>query len=337
LEDKTLIHRDDGGHNCIDWNRWHGDKVQYRSLNPAHVNWSELPEVLVLLEPMVGQRILYNPFAGKSQGLLEAQSRARISQIWQEIYGHQPELILRTVPAVSALASCGSALRARGYAVSTTVEAKQILEKLLAAGEERELTSILRQTHPLALLGGSDPPTPFLLIEDPALSRNASRSNMQVVPETWRPGSYTRSPRDESNLNLGGQPVVIFTAVSPFDLRDKLPEACIFDSQAQPDQLPRIWWNYLRELNYGQGMHLSMQPFLLREYANHIADLWQQRYGKHPVVHAQTAVSLNFRPNQPIVDSQADLASVPASLFRHNPWIVQLRNPRIPPGSYQVP
>ncbi len=137
---KTLIHRDDGGATTAsDWNRWRGDRVQYRSLNPTHVNWlSELPEVLVLLEPMVGQRILYNPFAGKPQGLLEAQSRSRISQIWQEIYGHQPEVILRTVPAVSALASCGSALRARGYGVRTTVEAKQILEKLQAAGEERE-------------------------------------------------------------------------------------------------------------------------------------------------------------------------------------------------------
>jgi hypothetical protein len=80
-----------------------------------------------------------------------------------------------------------------------------------------------------------------------------------------------------------------------------------------------------------------MQPFLLREYAYHIADLWQQSYGRRPVVHAQTAVSLNFRPSQPIVDAKADLASVPAALFRHNQWIVQLRDPRIPPGSYQVP
>ncbi len=160
---------------------------------------------------------------------------------------------------------------------------------------------------------------------------------MQIVPETWRPSSYTHSQRDDSNSNVGGQPVVIFTTTSPFDLRDKLPEACVFDSQAQPDQLPRIWWNYLQELNYGQGMHVSMQPFLLREYANHIADLWQQNYGERPVVHAQTAVSLNFRPSQPIVDSSADLASVPAAVFRHNPWIVQLKEPRIPPGSYQVP
>jgi vitamin K-dependent gamma-carboxylase len=337
LEDKTIIHRDDVGHNSIDWTRWHGERVEYRSLNPAHVVWSELPEVLVLLEPMVGQRILFNPFAGKSQGLLEAQSRTKIGQIWQEVYGHQPELVLRTVPAVNALASCGSALRARGFEVRTTEQAKQVLEKLLAVGEERELTSILRQSHPLALMGGSDPPTPFLLIEDPALSRNASTGKTQIVPETWRASSYTRSQRDESNLNVGGQPLVIFTDVSPFELRDKLPAACIFDSQAQADQLPRIWWNYLRELNYGQGMHLSMQPFLLREYANHIADLWQQTYGQRPIVHAETAVSLNFRPSQPIVDYRVDLASVPVSLFGHNTWIVQLKYPRIPPGSFQVP
>ena len=331
LEDKALISRDERGRTRLDWNLWRGEQVLYRSLNPARVNWSQLPELLVLLEPTVGPRILYNPFAGRAQGWSEAESRARVAQLWQETYSHPPQVLLRTAPATATLSSCAPVLAKRGYVVKTTVEAKETLDKYLADHDDPELESILRQTHPLGLQGGLDPPVPFLLIEDASLAHNLGTRKMRLEPHRWKPGSCTRCPRDSAELNAGGQPAIIYTAApSLFDLRDLLPQASLLELQDQPEQLPFISWDYLRELTYAQGMHLSLQPFLLREYARHVAGLWQNEYGRRPAVHAATAVSLNFRPTQSVVDPQADLASVPLAHLHHNPWIVQLQYPRIP-------
>jgi len=153
---------------------------------------------------------------------------------------------------------------------------------------------------------------------------------MEVERAHWKMGSYTRCRRDTFNVDVGGEPLVIYTAAAPFALRERLPQAALFDSQDHPEQLPYIWCNYLHELTYAQGMHLSMQPFLLREYSRHIAELWESSTGRTAIVHAQTAVSLNFRPSQQVVDPKADLATVPLAFLRHNSWIRQLEYPRIP-------
>ena len=126
---------------------------------------------------------------------------------------------------------------------------------------------------------------------------------------------------------------MIYTGLAPdFELKDLLPSANIREREDQPDSPPRIAWNYLDELTVSQGMHISTQPFLLRQYARHVADLWEEDYGHRPKVYAQTQVSLNGRPFQPLVDAHADLASVRASWLTHNPWIRNLETPRIPGG-----
>jgi len=333
IEDPSLSQRDPSGACKIDWNRWRGEKVIYRTLTPGAVDWSQLPEVFVLLEPRIGQRILYNPFARSKTGRSEAESRARLTQIWQELYGHPPQVVLRTASPTETLSACAATLRARGYSVNSTLEAEQLFEKLVAERDERDLTSILRQTHPLALNSGGAAATPFLLVEDPPLARDPGTARMKVQSSCWARSSYTRCRRDSLDVNVGGEPLVIYTGADPFELKDCLPQASIFESQDHPERLAYICWNYLRELTLGEGMHLSMQPFLLREYARHIADLWEPEYGRRPTVHAETAVSLNFRPTQPVVDPQADLASVSLSRLRHNTWIKNLECPRIPRGS----
>ena len=330
LSDPAIISQDTSGRSRIDWQKWNGEKVLYRTLQAENVNWSQLPEVFVLLEPMIGQRILYNPFAGVSGGRPEAESRARLGQIWQQVYGRAPKIVLRTASATQALSAVAANLRARGYSVQTTLEAEQLFEKLGSQHDERDLTSLLRQTDPLALSGGTASPVPFLLVEDPELSRDAGTSRMKVEPNRWARSSFTRCARDSMTLNTGAEPLVIYTVADPFLLKDQLPSSSIFDSQDHPERPAFIQWNYLTELTPGEGMHLSMQPFLLREYAGHVADLWQERYGRRPAIHAETAVSLNFRPTQPVVDPLADLASVPLARLHHNRWIKDLEYPRIP-------
>jgi len=333
LEDSTIISRDDQGRSHVDWKHWLGEPVLYRTLDPSRVDWSQLPELIVTLEPLVGERILYNPFAGRVQGRSAAESRARVQAIWQEVYGHAPQIVLNTAAPSETLSACVPNLRARGYTIRNTLEAEQQLEKLLGEHQENELTSILRQTHPLALQGGANPAVPFLLIEDSFLARNPGTARMRIEPGRWKQNSYTHSPQDSMSSVTGHHSLVVYTGNALFNLRTELPQACLFDSQEHSEKLPVIYWNYLRELTYAQGMHMSLQPFLLREYARHVADLWEQSYKRRPVVFAQTAVSLNFRPAQQVVDPQADLASVPLAHLRHNAWIRQLECPRIPRGS----
>jgi len=153
---------------------------------------------------------------------------------------------------------------------------------------------------------------------------------MRVVPARWAKVAYLRCRRDSMNVNVGGPPLVIYTGSSPFELKDMLPEASIFDSQEHPEAIAYVSWNYLKDLTYSEGMHLSMQPFILREYARHIAEQWELANGRRPVIRADTAVSLNFRPAQRLVDPEADLASVKMFRFRHNPWIRDLETRRIP-------
>jgi hypothetical protein len=332
IEDQNIISRSPGGQSRIDWKPWRGEKVIYRTLTPGHVDWSQLPEVFVLVEPKLGQRILYNPFAGGGRARTEPESRARLSGIWQRLYQNQPQVVLRTAPATETLSACGATLRARGYTVKTTQETLDMLDKLLPQHDEPELTSILRQSHPLALQGAKDPPTPFLLIEDPALAQNPGSARMQVAPGQWSQAPYMHCARDSANLNVGGQPLVIYTGTTPFELKDMLPPASIFEAQDLPQAPPYISWNYLSDLTYSEGMHLSMQPFILREYARHVADQWEKIYGHRPIVRADTAVSLNFRPMQRLVDPEADLANVKLSRLRHNPWIRDLETPRIGPA-----
>ena len=329
MEDSTLISREEHGRSQVDWNHWRGESVLYRVLDPGRVDWGQLPELLVTLEPLVGERILYNPFAGMAEGRSATESRARVQAIWQEVYGHAPQIVLNTAGPSETLSACVPTLRARGYTVHNTLEAEKLLENLLAEHQENELTSILRQTHPLALQGGGNPAVPFLLIEDSALTRDPGTARMRIEPSRWRQNSYTHSSKGA----MARSPLTVYTGNALFNLRNDLPQACIFDSQEHSERLPVIYWNYLRELTYAQGMHMSLQPFLLREYAHHVADLWEQSYKRRPAVFAQTAVSLNFRPAEPVVNPQADLASVPLAHLRHNDWIRQLECTRIPRGS----
>jgi len=333
LEDARICSRDEAGHCRIDWAAWHGEKVIYRSLVPGRTNWGDLPEVIVLLEPLLGQRILYNPFAGSATGRSEAESRARVRDIWQEIYGHQPQIVLRTAPSADTLSACAAALRARGRAVHSTLETSQMLEQWLSEHEDPELITMMRQTHPLALEGGPNPASPFLLIEDSALVDHPGSSRMRVEPARWVDSPYTTERHDSFAVSVGGRPLIVYASGTLFELKDKIPRASIFDSENQPAKPAVISWNYLDELTYSQGMHLGLQPFLLREYAQHISNLWEREYGRLPSVRAETAVSLNGRPLQRLVDPTADLARAPLAWFHHNAWIRRLELPRIPPGA----
>jgi hypothetical protein len=336
IEDRLVISQDPEGRARIDWNAWHGDRVVYRSVTPGHVNWSQLPELLILLEPITGERIIYNPFSGSSHARTETESRERVQAIWQELYGRQPQSVPRTFPFDPTISACALRLKTKGYSPKTPGDVVDLVNKLLPAEKDGEFMRILIHLTPFGLEGEPAPSsdtTPFLLVHDPRLMRSAGGERERVDLAKWVKAPYTRTQQDSGRTDPGGPPAVIYTGLAPdFELKDLLPSANIREREDQPDSPPRIAWNYLDELTVSQGMHISTQPFLLRQYARHVADLWEEDYGHRPKVYAQTQVSLNGRPFQALVDPQADLARVPAGWLTHNPWIRNLETPRIPGG-----
>jgi hypothetical protein len=346
-----------GGGDRIAWSAWHGEKVIYRRLTPGRIDWSQLPELVVVLEPIFGERILHNA-AARPELRTELDARARVSQVWRELYGHPPGSIRAGAGLLEVFSKSASTLRAAGReaeaasfkelavklekvergelgtaeALAAIRGARELLKVFAAAPGGNPAAAELRSLIPFALegagMGG------FLWIDDPGLFETSTSTSTGAVRrvnrQAWRNGSSTRSSKRPTDAFLSADTLVVHVGDVGIGARELLPQSCIFDSQDFPQQPPYIWWNSPRDLTVSKGMHVSNQAFFLRRYARRVAGLWEKEYGHRPVVTAATAVSLNGRPPQALVDPEADLASVPVSWFGHNAWIRDLELPRIP-------
>jgi len=352
IKDTKIISDDETGHTRINWNEWHGDKAIYRQVKPGAINWSLLPEIVVLLEPMIGERIVYNPFARSIQTEIEA--RERVSAIWQEVYGRQPQAVRGTMPLSQVLDWISTGLRGGGQSqeaaavaalVSRTKQIEQngldpreagkirsevaeLLNRLYGRDAKGEMTSFLRAMTPFALEG--EPPRHFLLIDDRQLFDQSRLRANRLDRNVWKNCQYTAQQGGPLKIYAGGEPLVIYKTDLGAEARDMLLQACIFDSQDHPERPPYIWWNSPKDLTASKFIHVSNQAFYLRRYATRVATLWEKEYGRRPIVNALTSVWFNGRPPQELVDPNVDLASVPVTWFGHNPWIRDLQMPRIP-------
>jgi vitamin K-dependent gamma-carboxylase len=331
IKDKGIASQDTTGKIKLDLNQWHGDKVLYRQITPGRIDWTRLPEVVALSEPEIGERIIYNPFSNSNKPRNEAESRERAERIWKELYGRAPTTIHKTIPLSEIVDGYITAMKKKGGTVfNSRDEALAALLKVHGRGGNGQMIPFLRRMHPFAALHDTPISGPFLVIEDGPLFASATGlPHLQTAG--WKSSAYTL-PSEDRYLYSGGEPLIIHIAEIGLEQKRALPQMFIFDSLENPDEGPEISWDYLRELSVSQGMHISTQPFLLRRYARRVADLWEHEYGRRPEVHASTAVSLNGRPHQALVDPKADLASVSASHFRHNSWIEDLQMRRIPPA-----
>jgi len=216
-------------------------------------------------------------------------------------------------------------------AMKTFRAIRETLDVLRSRDANGAMLSYLRALHPFALDAPSHLPHPFLLIEDPLLFEGSGNQLRRMNAPVWKASSYAGGPRGSLDVYVGGQPLVIYVGdIGQAEGKSMMPLACIFDSEEHPEHPPYIWWNGLRDLSPSKLMHVSNQAFYLRRYARRVASLWEADYGRRPAVRARTAVSLNGRPYQLLVDPDADLAAVPVVWFGHNPWIKHLETPRIP-------
>jgi hypothetical protein len=89
------------------------------------------------------------------------------------------------------------------------------------------------------------------------------------------------------------------------------------------------------ELDRRQRRRMLGTPDMIVQYAHHLRRRFEARGVRAPVVRAETWVSLNRRPPQPIVDPEANLAAARVEVFAAAPWIVPL-DPSGPPGAISV-
>jgi hypothetical protein len=85
-----------------------------------------------------------------------------------------------------------------------------------------------------------------------------------------------------------------------------------------------------------QYQFMAERPHMIRQFAQHLETVWAERYRTHDIeVRAFTAVSLNGRLSQPLVDPKRDLTKVHYT-FGPSDWILPLTEP-MPPKSERWP
>jgi len=352
LEDPAILARGADGRPHIHWTAWRGDPVLHRRVEPGRIPWAGLPEIVTVLDPLVGERLLFNPVPSGARA--PEAARRRLDTLWQALHGRAPAGVeaTRGFPEVlqamsAALAAAGRAEEAAAYAALAAQVARLERGELPPAEAARTVTAVgtrlrdvpgraglmreLRRLHPFALEGEPPPSAPFLVVDDPALFEPVPAGEpARVRQAAWVSGPGTRPRGPVARVDNGAEPrLVFFGDLGPAE-RHLLPQAYLLDWLHRPGQPPRIAWNSLRDLNESKLLHISNQAFYLRRYARRVAALWTASHGRRPAVHAVTAMSLNGRPHQELVDPRADLASVPYTWYWRDPWVRDLRAPRIP-------
>jgi hypothetical protein len=311
------------GGGSIDWKAWGGDPVIYHPLEPGQVDWAKLPEVVVLLDPWTGDRILYNTLSASVTDRSESAAKVRIQQLWKQRYGRLPDSVNRSIPLARIVEGYERSMRARGYTFRNPQETLDALNTLNGRFGDGKLMPVLRRMDPFAMTATRPSPGVFLVIEDRQLMKPGSSLPPRINPEVWR---------EEGDSGVAG-PMRVFHEPLGMGEGDMLPRWYVNESTDADGPRVEFRWNLFRDVGPSKGMHLSTQPFLLRRYAQRVADAWALDQGRRPEVRARTQLSLNRRPFNPVVDPTADLASVPLRWFGHNPWILDLQ--RGSPGSLQ--
>jgi hypothetical protein len=308
---------------AINLTAWDGDPCIYRKVIPAKIEWKTMPELVAIFEPEIGERMIYNPFAGRAQPSSESESIQRVKEIWRELYQREPKSIRPTIPIAEVVDGYVEALRRRGVAVESRQAVIQQIFSMHGRSGSGQMIPFLRRVEPFATqFKALSIQGPFLVIDDDALMQNSELRVPRIKRTEWKSSQYSREQNRHYQFS-DREPLVVYEALDFFE-QNLLPQTRLVDRLDRPEEPLSISWNYLGDATVSQGMHMSMQPFLLQRYAVRIAELWKARYGRLPQVTALTSVSLNNRHAQTLVDPVSDLASVEVNHFSHNSWIKDL-------------
>jgi uncharacterized membrane protein YphA (DoxX/SURF4 family) len=323
LHDPAIVQATADNKFAINLSAWDGDPCIYRKVTPAKIDWKKMPELVAIFEPEIGERIIYNPFTGRAQPPSEAESIQRVKELWRELYQREPKSIRPTIPMAEVVDGYIEALRRRGVAAENRQAVIHQIFSVHGRSGSGQMIPFLRRVEPFATqFKALSNQGAFVVIEDDALMQNSGLRVPRIKRTEWKSSQYSREQNRRYHFS-SGEPLVIYEALDFFE-QNLFPQTRLVDRLDRPEEPLSIAWNYLADATVSQGMHMSMQPFLLQRYAVRIAELWKGRYGRFPQVTAQTSVSLNNRHAQRLVDPVSDLASVEVNHFSHNPWIKDL-------------
>lgn len=338
VHDPQLIVDGGDGGSRIDWEAWQGPRPSriYAKVDAGHVDWTQMPEVFITYEPYVGERIFFNPAANDARSAAEGPATQRVAELWEATYQRQP-IIYETMPTAEALARLrddieqavqdgrpvnrSTRLHAHIVAMLAAQLAEEVLDDTnrylrmaqlqtllqLLLKDDRWRPEVLRYlslAQPLSIQGAAAPAVPLLTVRDPALLRSGYRSASRVVMDAWRD-----SPRV----------YVDFSRMLPAHLTALEPLLVTEDTGGEDVQ---ILWNYAVDLHTLQCRSLQSFPAMQHQYAQRIAGLWEEQYGRRPQVFVTSSLALNQHPMQPITDPTVDLSAVPLRLLSHNEWIL---------------
>ncbi len=315
VRDPVLQPVSGSGAEGIDWKSWNGDPVVHHPVDLGQCDWASLPELVVVLDPWSGDRILYNTLSATVTERSESAAKARVQQLWKERYGRMPDSITRTTPLARIVEGYERSMRARGYTFRNPQEALDALNNLNGRFGDGKLMPVIRRMDPFAMTALKPTPGVFLVVEDRQLMRPGAALPPRIDPKAWK---NEAAPGPSGPMRVIHEPLGMGEG-------DLLPRWYLTETTGSDGPRVEVRWNLFRDVGPSKGMHLSTQPFLLRRYAHRVAGIWKGESGRWPEVRAWTQLSLNRRPFNPVVDPSADLASVPVRWFGHNPWILDLQ------------
>ncbi len=320
----------------VNWNAWRGPRSVYRDLGARGVHWPSMPEFFVCFQPFWGERLVYNPWAG-SLGIpaSEEAARARVTRFWQEHYGRQPR-IYPTMSLMEFLTLCERVFQGRASSEKVLIElrgAKRIAQNLaipsLESGDVialldalhrhfaviaksgahvKHFRTLLAKTHPFASEGALVTPARFLAIEDHAIAK-VERNFVVIDREKWPPAD--RGPLDVY-VDFARFMDTEWIAMPQIVLRS--------DSRGGVE----MWWNQGVDLIGHQELIMRTRPFMCHQYAQRVAELWEEWFGRRPQVYITNYVGRIPYPMQLVIDPNVDLAAAPIKLLGHNEWILPM-------------
>ena len=334
----------------IDWAAWEGDRAVYQEVDSETLAWDRLPEWLVVYQPLVGERIVWNPAgAAAVDGTDAIQRRQRAQQQWERLFGAAPRMApaiglgeftariadrlrrrnhrqaalapliqqLQRFAAELARASTGENTSARRAAQLAML--RRVVSELAASPEHRSYTQrLLAQLEPFALQGARRAATSpsetsgegTYFVQDIRLLRRDRSGDQRVDRQRWESAHGRPCTVYVDFLRLGGSGW------------QRLPREMLFvDSRHRPGVLI----NPHAAMIQRTVRIMAARPYMIHQYVNHVARQWQSRFARRPRIYVDSFMALNRRPMQRLIAPGVDLAAAPLWLLRHNPWILPLR------------
>ncbi len=340
ITDPELVTLNNAGRPTPDWQALGGQRFLLEHVDAARCDYRRMPELMVHWQPFYGERIIYNPAQSETgQPRSREESVERIATYWVTNYGRQPARVRATFPLSRVLDEAAKQLlgvpltRAQAQHLQNARALAQQLEaartadahsalvtqlhadlQALASANNGDVSSTIRRAvavaHPFATEGAPAPAVAPMLVDDPAVLTASPQGNYVLLDrDAWRP-AYPQAHIVYADTRwLVGRQWIALPRIVPI---------------RQAGGNLQLVWNQFADLMPGQVNVMLGRPYMCHQYAQRVAGLWHQRFGRRPTVHFRYRVALLPYTYQTCIDPGVDLAAAPLRLWGHNAWIEPL-------------